>query len=180
MFSVQLAKDYNIDPQKLLPFFKNEFQKCLTGEADLKTEIQPYLKTWGWTQSVEDLLKYWFAAEHKIDEPLVAFIQTLRKRGIPCYLATNQEQYRTHYMLTKMGFGHIFEAIFSSANLGEKKPDPAFFEKILRKLKPLKPQEILFWDNSLAHIEGAKKVRIHAELYTTFEDLKKKTENLLA
>ncbi len=179
MFSVQLAKDYHIDPQKLLPFFKNEFQKCLTGKADLKVELQPYLKQWGWTKSADDFLTYWFASEHKIDESLIAYIQTLRRRGIPCYMATNQEKYRTEYFLTRMGFAESFDAIFSSSQLGEKKPDTAFFKKILTNLKPLQAEEILFWDNSPSHINGAKQVGIHAQLYTNFEDLKKKTDQLL-
>jgi len=34
------------------------------------------------------------------------------------YLATNQEKYRTAYLLDQMGFGRQFDGIFSSAYVG--------------------------------------------------------------
>jgi putative hydrolase of the HAD superfamily len=63
----------------------------LIGKADLKEVVRPFLKEWGWEKSVEDFLDYWFKSEHKIDEELVDYIQELRKKGVNCYLVTNQK-----------------------------------------------------------------------------------------
>lgn len=41
MFSVQFNKDYGVPMDNLLPFFKNEFQPCLVGKADLKNDPSP-------------------------------------------------------------------------------------------------------------------------------------------
>ncbi|MFH2021790.1 MAG: hypothetical protein ABIJ33_00705, partial [Patescibacteria group bacterium] len=51
MFSVKFCEEYQVSYEVVLPFFKNEFQPCLIGEADLKEQIKPYLEKWGWKKS---------------------------------------------------------------------------------------------------------------------------------
>ncbi len=179
MWSNQLSNDYGIDPSIVDPFFRKEFQDCLNGKTDLKETIAPYLKKWGWEKSVDELLEYWFKAEHKIFEPLVVYIQNLRLKGFKCYLATNQERHRTKYLLDQMGFEDRFDGIFASANIGYQKSKKEFFEHILNALEPIQNNEILFWDNSLEHLEVAKKVGILTEHYTTFGHFKFKMAQYL-
>lgn len=172
-FSSSLSKDYGIPMDKILPFFEGPFQACITGHADLKEAITPYLPEWGWQGGVESLLEYWLTLEHKIDEELVSYIQDLRRNGIRCFLATNNEKYRFEYMLDKMGFSKSFDKTYASAHLGEKKPDQEFFAKIFNELKDIKKEEIFFLDDDIDNIQGAKDFGIKGELYTTLEDLKK-------
>ncbi|GLV58184.1 hypothetical protein KDH_50180 [Dictyobacter sp. S3.2.2.5] len=167
-FSEQLERDYGISPTMTAPFFQEKFLACLNGTADLKTEIAPYLQQWGWTRSVDALLDYWFTCEHVIDAPLVAFIQQLRQRGICCYLATQQEKYRTAYVLKQMGFARDFDGMFSSADLGVLKRDVAFFQRILDALPAIDPSNVLFWDDTPLNVEVARQAGIQAEIYTDF------------
>lgn len=179
MFSRTLSKDYGISTEKTLPFFTGVFKECLIGNADLKEVIKPYLKEWGWDKSVDEFLNYWFKSEHNIDEKLVEFIQELRVKGIKCYLATNQEKYRVQYMLDEMGFAQSFDRIFASAHLGHKKPSVEFYSKIMAELGEIDKNEVLFWDDTVENIEAAKSFGINAELYTSFEDFKKKIQTYL-
>src|SRR5581483_7257701 len=114
-FSKRLARDYGVTAEMTASFFNGSFLECLVGNADLKQELISHLKQWGWHGSVDEFLHYWFISEHVIDEPLVNRVQQLRQKGIRCYLATNQEQYRTAYILHEMGFADAFDGIFSSA-----------------------------------------------------------------
>src|SRR5258708_4767313 len=116
-FSVQLAKDYGISPEKTRSFFTNEFNRCLVGEADLKEELQKHIKGWGWKGSVDELMEYWFRVEHTIDQDLILYIQQLRSQGIKCFVATNQEKYRAKYMLENMRFAQSFDGVLASAHL---------------------------------------------------------------
>ncbi|HSX33283.1 MAG TPA: HAD-IA family hydrolase [Candidatus Saccharimonadales bacterium] len=166
-FSKSLARDYNVDPVKEKEFFTGPFQECLVGRADLKESIAPYLPSLGWTGSVDELLAYWFRVEHSIDEPLVTYLQTLRQRSLQVVLATNQERYRTEYMLEHMGFQSAFDKIYSSAFVGLKKPALAFYAKVHDDLGVPKDQ-ILFWDDDPRNIDGARQYGIHAEFYTDF------------
>ena len=54
-FSDAFARDYNISDDKIMPFFTGPFQECMTGKADLKEAILPYLNVWGWTKGVDSL-----------------------------------------------------------------------------------------------------------------------------
>lgn len=168
LFSKQYEKDFGVPAENLLPFFKGIFQDCLVGKADLKKEIAPYLSDWKWEKSIDELLKYWFEAEHKIDEKLVTYISNLRQKNIVCCLATNQEKHRTLYMLNEMGFADVFDHVFSSAVVGHRKPQVEFFQHCIDSLK-IAPQEIMFWDDTPGHISVAKRMGMHAFLYESFD-----------
>ena len=129
-FSQQLERDYGISTATTEPFFKGDFQDCLIGKADLKEKLAKHIKDWNWQGTVNDLLDYWFKCEHNVNKKLIKDIQKLRAKGIKCYLATNQEKYRTDYITKKMGFGNFLDGIFSSAHIGHTKPNKKFFEHI--------------------------------------------------
>ena len=173
-FSATLADKHGISLEKTLPFFTGIFQECLVGNADLKKVVVPYLDKWGWDKGVETLLDYWFSLESKTDKELIKYIKELRKKGIECILATNNEKHRFEYMMNKMGLKNVFNKTYASAHLGHKKPEQEFFTKIYRELKNIKKNEILFVDDSKENIKGAKEFGIHAEFYTSFENFKKK------
>lgn len=167
-FSETLARDYDVDKAKEKEFFTTHFQECLVGKADLKESVAPYLLSFGWKGSVDEFLEYWFKAGHSLDEALVGYVQKLRESGKQVVLATNQEKYRTEYMLKHMGFKGAFDKIYSSAHLGLKKPAVEFFAKVVEDLNVPK-DEVLFWDDDQRNIDGALEYGIHAEFYTTYE-----------
>ena len=61
------------------------------------------------------------------------------------------------------GFLDCFDQVYYSSNMGMRKPDYDCFNKVLEDHN-LKAHETLFIDDSLQHIEGAKKVGINAYL----------------
>lgn len=178
-FSVQYSREFGISYEKILPFFKTEFQLCLVGKADLREILKPHLKEWGWSKSVDELLEYWFKSESHIDQCLVEIIKELRQRGIECYLATNQEKYRTQYMREKMGFNTIFNRIFSSAQVGFKKPTVEFFDYVVKQLPEINKEEILFWDDKEENVTAARNYGLEARQYVNFENFKAEIERLI-
>lgn len=86
---------------------------------------------------------------------------------MPVVLATNQEKYRTQYMLEQMGFKDMFDTIYSSAHLGLKKPALEFFAKVVDDLG-VPRNKVLFWDDDQINIDGATEYGIHAEFYTDY------------
>ncbi len=177
MFRIRLLEDYGLSSEITKPFFSGPFIDCITGRADLKQVLPPYLKEWKLDKTVEEFLDYWFKSEHNIDQELVETIHTLRSNGLRCYLATNQEIYRIQYMLDKMGFANCFDKIFASAHLGYKKPAQEFFIKIYDELGVNK-DEVLFWDDRQENIDAAKQFGINAEIYTDFVNYKLKMKSI--
>lgn len=117
---------------------------------------------------MESFLLQWFQYEHKVDQRVVGAIKELQKNAVSCYVATNQEKYRTQYMKKEMGFEQIFDGIFSSAHMGSKKPQTEFYEYILQKLG-VEKDKILYIDDTASHVKGAKETGIDAYLYIEFE-----------
>lgn len=179
MFGTYLKTYLSLDEDIIQQFFDNEFKKCLTGQSDIKDELPKYFKRWGWKKSVNDFLDLWFTSEHKMDDRLIRYIQTLRRKGINCSVATNQEKNRAEYMRSQMDFTTLFNKIYASSHLGYIKSNRNFFAKVLQDLPSIKKEEILFWDNSNRNILVAKRFGINAELYTSFADFQKKTEKYL-
>ncbi|MFA5937179.1 MAG: HAD-IA family hydrolase [Candidatus Paceibacterota bacterium] len=178
-FSDTLAEKHGIPLEKTHPFFTGPFQKCLVGDLDLKKVIKPYLKKWGLESDLDEFLDYWFSLESKTDKELIKYIQELRKNGILCFLATNNEKHRFKYIINNMGLSNIFDRTYASAYLGCKKSNKDFFKKIFKDLKNIKKEEVLFIDDGIENIKVAKEFGINAELYTTFESFKEKMKQCL-
>lgn len=166
-FANYLKREYpHIAPQTA-EFFRGIFHECLTGKADMRAELPPYLEKWGWPHSLDHFLQVWFEAEREVDARLIAAVQQARAAGIRCVVATNQECYRVEYMREQMGFNNYFDGIYSSAALGEKKPDRRFFEAVSRGLN-VPVGQVMFWDDSQANVDAARAHGWQAELYTDY------------
>lgn len=171
-FSARLKNEHGISRELLAPFFRGAFQKCLIGEADLKKEMALVFREWGWMGTLDELLRFWFVAEGFMDKRLINFVRRLKNKNIPCYLATNQEKYRTEYLKKDLGLDKIFNGIFSSAYLGCKKPEAIFYEKVFMSIGDkfsLKTEEAVFVDDDVKNIEGAANFGFQTFLYQNFE-----------
>ncbi len=169
-FTERFARDHGIQLKNTQPFFEGVFQDCLAGKADLKKELKKHLGEWGWAGSVDELMKFWFS-EDRLDERFFPLIDGLRKKGIRCYLATNNEKYRTDYLLKEKGLGRRFDAVFSSCSVGSKKPEPEFFAHILDKLDGITKEEVLFVDDDPENTAGAERFGFPTETYGEFSRL---------
>lgn len=177
-FSERLARDFGILTDTTQPFFLNEFQACLIGDADLKSELEKQRGVWGWTKSIDELLAYWFADEHnRIDERFAPVISRLRARGIKVYLATNNEKHRTDDLVERRGLGQWFDAIFSSGYMGAKKPEAAFFEQAIAQIGVDK-ESLQFWDDDRENIDGASANGVPACLYTDFNEFSRLVQRI--
>jgi len=168
-FSVQYAAIHGFDAKKLGSFFNEKFSEALIGKRDLKQLLEEGRELWHWEGSVEGLLEEWFETENHVNTDLIALIQQLRAKGIKCYLAMNQEKYRTKYIKEKM-FPTEFDKIFSSAEIGFKKPDTRYYEYIINELRNdhliSGPNDLAYLDDSVSNVESAKSLGIASFLYT--------------
>lgn len=179
--SVLNIKNFGLSDDAMSPFFKEVFQDCLVNKIDLKKAVEPYLKGWKWTGTVDEFLRFWFESEHHINKKMIDLIKTLRNKNIKCFLATNQEKYRTEYVKNEMGFKNIFDNIFSSAEIGYKKPEREFYEFIFNQInqtEDITKKEIFYIDDSQDAVDAANTFGIKASLYTNFDDFNKQIKVL--
>jgi len=81
--------------------------------------------------------------------------------------------------LANWGILDLFDVVVCSGDEGVVKPEPAIFELALERLE-VAPQEAVFIDDTLSHVEAARALGLHGIHYTTPEALAAKLDNLLA
>lgn len=165
-FSERLQEKYGITWETLKPFFQGPYQECKIGKADLKSELVKIKEAWNWQGSIDELLAFWFQGDI-VDEEIKNIVSSLKQNGIQCYLATNQEEYRTKYLENELGLNKIFDGFFVSARLGYLKNDPEFFEEATKNLG-VKKHEILFVDHEKENIDAAQTAGLSTY---TFQDI---------
>ncbi|HAY12667.1 TPA: hypothetical protein DDY55_03710 [Candidatus Falkowbacteria bacterium] len=85
-------------------------------------------------------------------------------------------------MKNDMGFKDVFDHIFSSADIGYKKPEREFYEFIfnwINKTDSATKDEIFYIDDSQDAIDAAKTFGINAHFYTGFEDFTNQINTLV-
>jgi len=130
-FTFELESQFKIPRAKTQSFFAERFLYCLIGQADLKEEVKKYLDSWNWKETVEELLLFWFNSENIVDQRIVNTIQELKESGLKVCLASNQEKYRSDFLLNKMGFKDLFDYTYFSWSIGYIKSNPLFLKKLL-------------------------------------------------
>jgi putative hydrolase of the HAD superfamily len=179
LFSERYAEEHGVDLEDIKPFFETKFRECIVGKADLKESLKPYLEIWNWEGSVDDFLDYWFFDGFEVDEDLMKLVDKLREVGIDCHLASNQEHYRSEYLLEELRFADYFDESFFSCDLGVTKRDKAFFEKVIAILN-IDPNEIMYFDDDEVNILTAASVGIHAVVYKDIDTIRQAIKPLVA
>jgi putative hydrolase of the HAD superfamily len=114
--------------------------------------------------------------------PLPGSIELLDKlyiQNIPLYTITDNIKELVSYTKQKYNFWEKFKGAVVSADIGFLKPSPEIYLHLLNTYK-LIPEETLFFDDIERNVEGAKKVGIHASIFTTADECKEilKTYNI--
>ncbi len=81
--------------------------------------------------------------------------------------------------LTDWGILELFDVVFCSGDEGVMKPDPRAFQMTLERLGA-KPEEAVFIDDTMEHVEAARRLGLYGIPFTTAEALKEELGKLLA
>lgn len=169
-----LGKPLNKELVKV--FFKHEFLDIEKGKGDLKQSLGNKIESWGFTGSVKELMDFWFEGEAEIDQQMKNYIIKLRQKGVKCYLATNNEKYRTEYLANMVGLKNFLDGIFSSCYLGYLKPQIEYWAELHKSLSGIPKNEILMLDNMQTAVDSARAFGFKGEFYENFEAFEKVME----
>jgi putative hydrolase of the HAD superfamily len=169
-FAARMARELGLSRGAMEAFWHGPFASCALGAADLKEQIAPFLRQWGYRGSAEDCLRAWFEADSALNQPVLDAAQRLRARGMPCHIVSTQERYRAEYLEGPMGLAQHFDRLFFSCHLGVKKPQPEFYQRVTGELG-LAPDALLLIDDQQPNIDAARAAGWHAEIYAFGDDL---------
>jgi putative hydrolase of the HAD superfamily len=122
------------------------------------------LADWGCAAPADQFVRQWFTRGAVPDPDALALVAALRRRGIKCSLASNQDLVRARFMDEELGYERLFDDRFYSARLGYAKPDPAYFHAVIEALRA-DPARVLFIDDRLENVEAARQCGLHAEVH---------------
>jgi putative hydrolase of the HAD superfamily len=131
---------------------------CLTGHANFEYGVATVLGRWDCAGTLADALSIWTHIE--VDADVVAAIASLRRSGVGCFLASNQQAFRAAYMRT-LGYEALFDRTFYSYQLGCAKPDRAYFGRVPAELA-VPAHDVLFIDDVAANVASAQQTGIRA------------------
>jgi epoxide hydrolase-like predicted phosphatase len=105
-----------------------------------------------------DLYDRFFAGD-RVDYELVDFIRLLKPKYKIGIISNAWGDLRQ--MLEQWGIADTFDVVVGSGDEGILKPDPKIYEIALERFG-LKPEEVIFVDDFIENVEGAKKLGINA------------------
>ena len=178
-FSQIYSEEYNVPLESVQKIFEDG-RKDLTniGKADLKDVMKDVLTDWQWKGTVEELIELWLQTDLNIDMRVIDIIQRLRKSSVKCYLASDQEKYRTGYLWNEKKIGQSFDGKFISCEIGYTKFQQEFFGVAIKELK-LPREDILYIDDSQAKLDVAKQTGIQTYLYNSFGEFEMFTKSII-
>jgi len=99
-----------------------------------------------------------------VDEDVMHVIRSLRRAGVNCHLASNQQAHRARHMSEVLNYSSLFGREFYSCFLGVAKPEVEFFERVLRMLS-LRGNTVLFLDDREENVTAARQAGLAAAVY---------------
>jgi len=163
---------HKITPADFAEFFHGSYEDAMSGRSDLFDILPDALRKWKWTGTTEEFARLWFDSCAIADPDALQIVKTLRDRGIECYLATNQDNRRAAYLDSLPWLTGLFERRFYSCKIGAMKPNKEYFEAITHQAA-LPPGSILFVDDKISNVEGARRCGWSAEVCTGAADLQR-------
>ena len=108
------------------------------------------------------------------------WLEELKAKGYRVYLLSNySKDYFELHRKTKFTFVDLADGMVISGFEKINKPEPEIY-KILLNRYSLIPEECIFMDDREVNVEAAKKLRINAFVFKSYEDARAKLDTLLS
>ena len=163
--SDRFARDFDVSQSKFMPALESILDIVRRpGAGDLYSYWISHLTDWGINLNRQEFYDYWFGAE-KEDKEIINLAMNLKDKGIKIIILSNNFKERTEYYLKNFQFLKILpDKIYFSWQTGFLKSDPRAYQQVLLE-NNLKPEEVMFFDDSDKNTEVAKSLGIVARKF---------------
>lgn len=150
---------------------KSDLQKYETGKMST-ADFYSLWQTSNWVMK-SDINHAWNALLLDIPEERIALLKKLSRKH-RLYLVSNTNELHINAIKSQMGifgwnqFSKLFEKMYFSHEVGNRKPNKAFFESILKDAG-LSAEDCSFIDDTKEHVDAAAKLGMDAH-YVNLEE----------
>lgn len=136
--------------------------ESLESEGGFAERLENVLARWGRAALVREALDVMHDIE--VHHEVMQVVQAVRRSGIPCHIASNQQSSRARHMSEGLNYKALFDAEFYSCVVGAAKPKAGYFEKVVAELG-CPASSVLFFDDRLENVEAAQQAGLVASLF---------------
>ena len=139
-----------------------DLDAALAGQLDMAAHVEEVIAARGLADRRSQILEFWGRIE-----PLPRtrdLVTAVRAAGVPCYLATNQDNLRASYMRRLLGYDELLDGTYYSCEVGAAKPEAPYFLHIADDLG-VAPRELVFVDDAPVNVEAAAELGVAAVLW---------------
>lgn len=179
LISEVITKVYNQPYEVVYKEYGKYDKEYFIGKLKADDLIKALNKTFKCSKSIDEIKKNWlktYAGLIKANGEVLKIIKELKKNYKVFLFSNSTEMSHEHNRMT--GIYDYFHGIFLSHQVGHKKPEKGMYEKAIADLK-LRPEEILFIDNSEENIKAAKQIGIKTILFSVVYDKVEKLKQAL-
>ena len=105
-----------------------------------------------------------------LNTPLLDLCAAWRRDGEKVFGASNMTAIHNKELWEQPGIRAAFDEIYCSGQLGASKPDPIFFKAVSEKIN-VRPDQLLFFDDSGVNVEAAGRLGWEAYAFTDNRDI---------
>lgn len=116
-------------------------------------------------------------SKYHLNNELIDIIKDLKKKDYKIALLSNNS-IKLKEKLVEDGISDIFNVVVISAEVGCQKPQPEIFDILFNKLE-MKPNEVIFIDDTFKSLEGADKIGYIPVLFKDNESLRLELSDIL-
>lgn len=169
---IPVAGHLGLAPESLRELTRDALARLIIGKISAREFWEIFSQRSG-LEVGEDLLARFFQPSQ--DPEVVALVEALRGRGrVVVGTNTIESHYRIHW---RQGDYEPFDAVYASHRMGLAKPDPAFYNYILRQ-EGFAAREAVFTDDLPQNVQAAAALGIQALQFNGAAELKKQIEQL--
>jgi epoxide hydrolase-like predicted phosphatase len=150
--------------------------RAMLGQATQAEIWQDVAQRYGLSAQERDELAGEFFQESVWNDELLAYVRSLRPRFKTGVIS--DAWLETREAIWDRVNGDVFDVIVYSAEEGVCKPGPEIYRRALARLG-VEPQEATFVDDRIKNVEGARRLGIHAFLYTDPAGVRQEIERLI-
>ena len=116
----------------LLDLLLPQMESAISGEQGMTGLLPRFLEERGLSEHLDRVSDVWGTIDPL--EGAREVVRSVRASGVSCHLATNQDDLRTSYMRSRMGYDDLLDRSFYSCEVGAAKPDERFFRHVAGEL----------------------------------------------
>lgn len=157
--------------------FDHFFEEHERGEIDAPYYFNSLRKTLGINISDSQFEEGWNSI-YKGEISGISRLLRSAKEKLPIYAFTNSN--RTHEKVWSKRFSEIlslFQSVFNSSDIGKRKPEPEAFQIVADSIG-FKLNQMVFYDDSIENIIGAKNVGLRAVHVKSISDIEESFKDI--